>query len=506
MARAESRLPILTAPTGRDLLDQFLRLGLVPGLAPRGAPLPPPDPAVGPSMPDGLLSVSLWGRPVDHDGANQASRSAPEFQDAAPAASQMHESNILPDSVVGMFRDSLDDDGLRFLKYGPRSSLEQLAFAQQIHPDAYLSASSAPQSDQSQFQQDRTFDKNRQFVGPDQRLCLRSSGTEEPLAHSLRRGIENAVGGDERPEFLQIAEASIPETQSGVGIDQLEERRRAQVWPGTTPATGDSGTPLPPRIPDVKAIYSKFHRIERDLRDQGLTVGADALKHFIEGGGLPVEFDQARFRSFPVVRQAENGIQKHFVDWMLGTHPRRAVTGNRGIAYVDPGLEQIKSDLVGMKDGETLIRGSHWDAEFPYPKKSSFPLQAIHMATLTPDADLYGATGDAMLRGAGGFTFHRNGNQIPFKGVVEHNFDERFDFEPDKRTFYAPAKDSHIPWQITQEEGLAMQDHGLGKPFRTSARWNQPVSGALTIDSHGNLGLDHIDWGEARPRLTRRGM
>jgi hypothetical protein len=111
-----------------------------------------------------------------------------------------------------------------------------------------------------------------------------------------------------------------------------------------------------------------------------------------------------------------------------------------------------------------------------------------------------------MLRGDGGFTFHRNGNQIAFKGVVEHNFDERFDFEPDKRTFYAPAKGSHIPWQITQKEGVAMQDHGLGKPFRTSARWNQPVSGALTIDSHGNLRLDHIDWGEAGPRLTRGGM
>jgi hypothetical protein len=504
MVRPSYWSPIQPLPVERRPLDQILRLLSEHAFV--GASARPSDPLVGSSQTEGLLGESLWSSPLEHNGGGQALEPALPFLGTAPIAPQTDNSNTLPDAVVNLFRDSLDDDGLGFLKHGPRSSREQLAFAQQVHPDAHLSALSAPATEQGRFQEGGAFDSNRHFVGPDQRLYLRSSGTEEPLAYSLRRGIENAVGGFARPDLPKIIEAAYPETQAGPGMEQLEKWRQAQKWPGATLATNDSSAPVPPPIPDVKAIDSKFHRIERDLREQGLTVGADALKHFMDGGGLPVQYDHAQFRSFPVVRQAENGIQKHFVDWMLGTHPRRAVVGNRGIAYVDPGLQQIKGDLVGMKDGETLNRGSHWDAEFPYPKRTRFPFEAT-IGTPSPDANLYGATGDAMLRSDGGFTFHRVGNRIEFKGAVEHNFDERFDFELDGRPpFYAPAKGSIVPWEITQEAGVAMQDHGLGTPFRTSARWDQPVSGVLTVDSRGALRLDHINWGEAGPRFTRRGM
>jgi hypothetical protein len=111
-----------------------------------------------------------------------------------------------------------------------------------------------------------------------------------------------------------------------------------------------------------------------------------------------------------------------------------------------------------------------------------------------------------LLRGDGGFTFRRSGNQIEFKGVVEHKFDERFAFEIDGRSFYAPAKDSWVPWKITQEEGVEMQKYALGKPFQTSAQWNQPVSGTLIIDENGALRLDHIEWGDTAPRRRRGGM
>jgi hypothetical protein len=54
-------------------------------------------------------------------------------------------------------------------------------------------------------------------------------------------------------------------------------------------------------------------------------------------------------------------------------------------------------------------------------------------------------TGDAMLRSDGGFTFHRTGNRIEFNGTVEHNFDERFEFELDGRLpFYEMKPDMGI--------------------------------------------------------------
>lgn len=468
-------------------------------------PLSPSDGLVGPSMTNGLLSESLWRRPLDRDGANAPSRPESRSQSLAPIARQMDDTNILPDAVVNLFRESLDDEGLGFLKHGPRSPLERLAFAQRVNPHAHLSSSPAPATEQGRFRGSGAFDSNRHFVGPDRRVYLRNGGTDEPLAYSLRRGIENAAGGFGQPELPEIIEASFRKTQGGAGTDQLQRRRQAQNWPGATLTPEDSVAPLPPRIPEVKAISSKFRQIERDVREQGLTVGAGALKHFMDGGGLPVQYDQAQFRSFPVVQEAEHGIQKHFADWILGTHPKRAVIAGKAAGYVDSGLEQIKTDLLRMKDGDTLHRGSHWDAQLPYPKLTRLPFEAT-VGTPSADANLYGATGDAMLRSDGGFTFHRTGNRIEFKGAVEHNFDERFDFELDGRPpFYAPAKGSIIPWEITQEEGVAMQNSGLGTPFRTSARWDQPVSGVLTSDSNGVLRLDHIEWGGARARRPRRG-
>ena len=88
--------------------------------------------------------------------------------------------------------------------------------------------------------------------------------------------------------------------------------------------------------------------------------------------------------------------------------------------------------------------------------------------------------------------------------AVEHNFDELFAFELDGRgSFYAPASGSAIPWEFTQEQGVSLQNANIGKPFRTFSRWTTPVSGSLLLDNDGELELEHIDWGQAGPRLRR---
>jgi hypothetical protein len=50
----------------------------------------------------------------------------------------------LRDDVVAMFRGSFDEDGLDFLKRGPRTAQERLAYAQRVRPDAHLTARPAP--------------------------------------------------------------------------------------------------------------------------------------------------------------------------------------------------------------------------------------------------------------------------------------------------------------------------------------------------------------------------
>ncbi len=136
MARSAYWLPIQPLSVERRPLGQFLR-GL-PGRTTVGAPLWPSDPQAVSLFADGLLGESLWSHPLDRSDASQTSPTALPFQRTAPVALQTDDGNTRPDAAVNLFRDSLGDAGLRFLKYGPRSSLERLAFAQQVRPDANL--------------------------------------------------------------------------------------------------------------------------------------------------------------------------------------------------------------------------------------------------------------------------------------------------------------------------------------------------------------------------------
>jgi hypothetical protein len=102
---------------------------------------------------------------------------------------------VLPDAVVTMFRDGLDRGGLEFLKHGPRTPAERLAFSQRVPLDAHLDAAPADEAEQTRFRQSGKFDGARYFVGSDRNLYQRTGAIEEPLAARLRRGFETAVGG-----------------------------------------------------------------------------------------------------------------------------------------------------------------------------------------------------------------------------------------------------------------------------------------------------------------------
>lgn len=135
----------------------------------------------------------------------------------------------LPDAVVRMYRESLDEDGLDFLRRGPRTAAERLAYAQRVHPEAYRRAEPAPPSAQEAFAQWGALDGRRYFVGSDRNLYLRSEDTAEPLYSSIRRGFETAVPGFQPSRFDDaLAEMDAPRSDTGeellhgaVGSDTL---------------------------------------------------------------------------------------------------------------------------------------------------------------------------------------------------------------------------------------------------------------------------------------------
>jgi soluble lytic murein transglycosylase-like protein len=165
----------------------------------------------------GLLSDALWR---DAGTAPHGTRSGVGPKAALELRRQRtrdeaSEDTALPDLVVNAFREALDADGLRFLKHGSRTQAEQLAFAQDVHPDGHLSSAPAPVREQRRFEEDGTFDQARYFVGPDRILYERGDASAAPLAFRLRRGIENAVGGYDHLDVRKTLAAAESDAEGG---------------------------------------------------------------------------------------------------------------------------------------------------------------------------------------------------------------------------------------------------------------------------------------------------
>ncbi|WP_162913287.1 hypothetical protein [Rhodospirillaceae bacterium SYSU D60014] len=122
------------------------------------------------------------------------------------------EDDLLPQSVVKLYREQLDDDGLDFLKRGPRSTAERLAFAQRVHPAAYRTAERLSEDDQRRFEAHGEIDSYAAFVGPDGVVYRRNGDSDESLAARIRRGFETAVGGYDRSDPVRLLAAGRPVT------------------------------------------------------------------------------------------------------------------------------------------------------------------------------------------------------------------------------------------------------------------------------------------------------
>ncbi len=153
-----------------------------------------------------------------------------------------HAEDELPDAVVRMYRESLDEDGLDFLRRGPRNGAERPAYAQRVHPDAFRRAEHAGEGAQAALMRDGILDNRRHFVGPDAMVYQRGEATEEPLHASIRRGFETAVPGFQPTGFGQVL-AELQGLSGGAGPDRLtgdpgEDQLLAQKGASSTEAEG----------------------------------------------------------------------------------------------------------------------------------------------------------------------------------------------------------------------------------------------------------------------------
>ena len=133
-----------------------------------------------------------------------------------------NEDDLIPPAVLALYREALDADGLDFLTHGPRSLEERLAFAQRVHPQAHRTAEPLPEAEQRRFRERGAIDERSAFLGPDGIVYRRGEDSGEGLAARIRRGFENAVGGYERPNLVDILFEDHSFTHDGSASDPAE--------------------------------------------------------------------------------------------------------------------------------------------------------------------------------------------------------------------------------------------------------------------------------------------
>jgi hypothetical protein len=227
----------------------------------------------------GLLSDELWPVPQFASAEGRFARRRQGLSKSKPVdADSKDEPTGLPESVINLYRERLDQEGQDFLARGPRTFEEQFAYAQQVRPNAHENSTPASPEVQLRFRQWRHVDWANNFVGPDGIVYVRDRwmGEEKPEAR-IFRGYESAVGGFKRPKLDDLLdrfdlpdrlEGLSPETQAKIrdveGFDRPRSADQAawRDWAHEQGVNPDTWSPAK-RLPDDDQTHYWLH----DSRD-----------------------------------------------------------------------------------------------------------------------------------------------------------------------------------------------------------------------------------------------
>lgn len=376
------------------------------------------------------------------------------------------DSDHLSDDVVAMFRESFDEDGLDFLKRGPRTAQERLAYAQRVRPDAHLTAPPASTHMQRRFADHGVIDRERYFVGPNGFAYLRSDDSAEVGPAVTRRSFESAVGG--------FAPVSFEQAVANLGISSTIKPGEPSGDDGISLHVDGQSAPSPMHLTQVAQPHiddiEKRYRAYVDYGRRGYNMAADALEHFLNGSGAATRLDPSWLRTHSSVRQAETEVLWHFANWISGY--QRSNTAS----------EVISQDLRDLPEGQTFQATSNWT--------SSFTPDFLSRA----ERDAFATVGETNLTGTGSFTFRREGDRIHFAGPIRMAIDDAYDWERGELGL-VPRPDEMPPFfELSfDDDAIALEEAGRAKPFKLYSSWWKNLRGPLIVRD-GRLVLETIEW------------
>ena len=204
-----------------------------------------------PATPSGLLSPETWDVSDDETVFKTSQRSAGIFL-------KVRSLEVIPTTTFPMKCSYITPisttNSRNFLKHGPRSAAEKLAYAQEVHPLAHLDAEPASREIQRKFEEYGNLDRSGYFVGPDGRVYQRNEDSEERPGAKVRRGFEKVIGGfaipDVNESLSQISEATRSkradvELYNPPTLPEQEDRERLLAEYHINPKAWQSGRRAP---------------------------------------------------------------------------------------------------------------------------------------------------------------------------------------------------------------------------------------------------------------------
>lgn len=202
----------------------------------------------------------------------------------------------------------------------------------------------------------------------------------------------------------------------------------------TTPATASSpvGRRTGRPIDDLEREYRSLIAM---AREQGRTVAADNLEHFLTGGGRTRSVPLPWLRSFTRFIDAERRNQERFEN-------------------------QLKRRARGLADGSTDSLKDYWDA-------------VVDGSVFT---ELFYASGMSQLRSTGAFSLARVGRVVTISGTVAHRWFDDYNWNPGSGVF--------IPRHgfVSDDVGLDLRDAGRGHDYLLENLYTQTLQGQYTIN------------------------
>ena len=217
---------------------------------------------------------------------------------------------------------------------------------------------------------------------------------------------------------------------------------------------------------------SRYRSMIRYADAVGYDLARDNLEYWFSKKGGTRRSPSEQMRSYAAIQKAERINRERFdQDWL-----RPASKPHQALMEVLNNLEEGTSIIVkreSKRDAKVVLGEPRWDRE-------------VKGAWLS---DLFYGSGNSELSSSGYFKLTRRGNTIYVEGVVEHRWNDTYDWHKGLVAWIP------VLGTLKDADAKKLEDAGRAKGFKMESVWTQRVTGTVQI-VNGQFTNVRMTWSE----------